>query len=66
MPRIHRKTPETDGPITPVTEWSEDVSFSTWSGQRPYAERQQEREHAKTIVEWPRENQKPTDSGLPV
>ena len=29
MPRIHRNTPETDAPITPVTECSVDESSST-------------------------------------
>ena len=49
--------------MTPVTECSPELSFSTGpaSALTPTESRNASR---NTIVEWPRENQKPTDSGL--
>ena len=58
MPRIHRKTPDTEAPTTPVTECSVESSSSTGpaSAFTPTESRNASR---NTIVEWPRQNQKP-------
>ena len=62
-PMTHRNTPETDAPITPVAAWSVDPSWVTGPASA-LTPSESSRARAKTIVECPRENQKPTESGL--
>ncbi len=63
MPRIHRNTPDTDAPTTPVTECRPELSFVT-GPTRVFTPSDSRKASPKTIVEWPSENQKPTESGL--
>src|SRR4051795_4461710 len=62
-PSTHKNTPETPAPMTPVAEWSVEESSVTGPA-RALTPSESSRARAKTMVEWPRENQKPTDSGL--
>ena len=62
-PRTHRKTPETAAPITPVAEWSVEESSVTGPASA-FTPSESSSASAKTMVEWPSENQKPTESGL--
>ena len=61
-PIATRKTPDTAVPIRPMADWSVDESSSTWptSERTPKASR---RHSPKTTLEWPSENQNPTDTG---
>ncbi len=53
IPSTQRKTPETEAPMTPVTECSSELSFSTWPGERLHPDREQERqrEHDRGVAE---------------
>jgi len=55
--------PDTPAPITPVAEWSVEESLVTGPASA-LTPSESSRASAKTMVEWPRENQKPTESGL--
>ena len=59
----HRNTPDTDAPITPVTSCSRELSSTTWP-VRARTPKASITDRPNTIVEWPRLNQNPTDSGL--
>src|SRR3954454_20065448 len=62
MPRIQRNTPETEAPTTPVAESS--VESSSWTcPASAFTPSDSRSASTNTIVEWPRENQKPTESG---
>src|SRR3954452_9117365 len=62
MPRIQRNTPETEAPMTPVAECS--VESSSWTcPASAFTPSDSRSASTNTIVEWPRENQKPTESG---
>ena len=62
-PSTQRNTPDTDVPIRPVTECNSELPLTTGpaSALTPI---DNSRASPKTIVEWPSENQKPTDSGF--
>ena len=63
IPSSQRNTPDTEAPMTPVIACSRDPSSST-SPASAFTPTDSSSARPKTIVEWPRENQKPTDSGL--
>ena len=58
----YRNVPETVVPIQPVTLWSAELSFSTGSAS-DFTPSESRKASANTMLEWPSENQKPTDSG---
>ena len=57
-----RKTPETVVPMRPVVCCSVDWSFSTWPA-RAFTPSDSRAHRPNTTEEWPRENQKPTETG---
>ena len=59
----HRKTPETVGPKTP-SHWCSVESSSFTGPAMALIPSASSRHIVNTTLEWPRENQKPTDTGL--
>ncbi len=62
MPITSRKTPDTLGPITPVSLCSREASSDT-SPERPLIPHANSAASTNTIEEWPREKKNPTLSG---
>ena len=62
MPMIIKKVPDTATPTTPVIRCRIELSSATWPA-RARTPTASSPTSTNTIVEWPRENQKPTDIG---
>lgn len=59
---IMRNTPETLVPMIPVTLCRDEESFCTWPASE-WTPKPSSRHSVNTIVECPRENQNPTETG---